>query len=138
MRKHNSKIFLGEKFKGIGVFVDVITGKTLVSTIEEDKVFFLHAEVEDFLPLSFGWIDSRRILSTGLDQENLLVFHFFQIFEHAFNIDTFGFLFIVSEVMEIEPSSFDDVVVEGPGWIWDIDSLVCLGVETLEHGKAHS
>ena len=137
MCEHNSKIFLGEKFEGIGVFIDVVTGETLVGTVKEDEMSFLHAELEDFLPFIFGWVNSRWVLSTGLNKKNLLVFHLFQIFEHSCNIDTFGLLFVVSEVMEIETCSFDDVVVERPGWIWDVHSLVLLGVETLQHGKAH-
>jgi len=129
--EHNSEIFLGEKFEGIGIFVDVITGETLVGTVKEDKVLFPHAEIEDTLPFIFGWVDSRWVLSTSLNQKYLLVFHRFKIFEHTFNIDTFSLSFVVSEVMEIETCSFDDVVVEGPGWIWDVHSLSWLGVEAL-------
>jgi len=135
--EHDSEVILGKKFEGIGIFINIVTGETLVGAVKEDEVSFLHAEIEDSLPLVFGWVDSRWVLSAGLNQKDLLVFHLFQIFAHTFNIDTFGVFFVVSEVVEIETCSCDDVVVEGPGWIWHVDSLVWLRVEALEHGEAH-
>ena len=75
--EHDSQVFLSEEFERISILIDVITSKTLVSAIEEDEVLFLNAKIEDGLPLLLGWIDSRWVLSTSLNEKNLLILHLF-------------------------------------------------------------
>lgn len=89
LRKHHSIVILGQLLQRISIFSEVIATESLVRRVKEYKMFFLFDDVKNLFPLLLGWINSRRILTAGLNKQDLLIIHFLKILQHTLNIETF-------------------------------------------------
>lgn len=119
--EHNSSVLLCKKPETPGVFVVVIVSKTLVSRVKENEVFFLHNNLKNSPPLVFSWITARWVMATSLEKQDLLILHVLEVLAHCLEIEKLSLGVEVPEVSQFKIATFDDIVVEGPGWVWHVN-----------------
>lgn len=122
---------------GKGVLVDVATGEALVGHVEEGKVLLLLGDLGELHPLLGGGIDTGRVVSAGVQEEDAALGGGLHVGNHALKVEANGVLVVVAVLLDLEAGVEEDGLVVGPRGGRDVDLLLA-GVEALEEGGADS
>ena len=122
---------IDEVADGPGV-ADEITGcETLVGAVEEGEVVTLAHGHGDVLPLFLGGIDTGRIMSAGMEEDDGTRRGSAQGGDHAIEVEALGLRGEVGVVGEGESDIGEDLVVVGPGWRGEVEGGF-VGMEARE------
>ena len=106
---------------GPGV-ADEITGcEALVGAVEEGEVVALAHGHGDVLPLFLGGVDTGRIMSAGMEEDDGTGRGSAQGGDHAIEVEALGLRGEVGVVGEGESDIGEDLVVVGPGWRGEVE-----------------
>ena len=106
---------------GPGV-ADEITGcEALVGAVEEGEVVALAHGHGDVLPLFLGGVDTGRIMSAGMEEDDGTGRGSAQGGDHAIEVEALGLRGEVGVVGEGEADIGEDLVVVGPGWRGEVE-----------------
>lgn len=121
--------------KGIGISVS--TGKSLVGHVEERKVALLLHDVANLAPLVLGRVDTGRVVSTGMEQDDAVVGGGPEVLDQAVKVKTNGVLVVVTVLLDLQARVLEDSVVVGPAGGRKVD-LLRAGEEAVEECTADS
>lgn len=85
-------------------------------------------------PLVLGRVDARRVMGTGMQQEDALVRCILHVLQQAVKVEPDGLLVVVSVLFDGEASVLEDGCVVGPAGRGDVDGLG-VRVEALQEGR---
>lgn len=137
--KHYAAVVGGKELDRVAVIHHVVTSVALVGRIEEHKVALLNAHLQDLLPLLLSGVNARRILATCLEQQDGAVRKGeLKVDNHAFEVYSLGLLIIVSKFDLLEASVGDDVVVQAPSHVRDVDLLWASWIKSTQHFETNS
>ena len=116
-----------------GVAVQVARGETLVCGVEEGEVATLAHDDGELFPLVLGEVDTSRVVSTGVEEDDGAGGGLTDAVQHAVEVEAFRLGVEVGVGCEGEADIGEYLVVVGPGWVGEVDGG--LGVRGVEFGK---
>lgn len=128
--------FLNEMPYGKGILVGISTGEALVCHIKEWIMLLLFYNIADLLPLLLGRIDTGRVVSAGMQQDDRLLRGSSEISNHAFEIETNGVLVVVFVLLDLQTRVLEDSIVICPARGRDVDRF-SMWIEALEEGATY-
>jgi hypothetical protein len=103
----------------------------LVSSVEEGIKLVLLADVEDFLPFIFRWINASGVVGTSVEKNVGACWCGSEVCEHTVNIKTFSFFLEVSVGTGLNTGSLEDGSMVTPCWVADIKGTRSEGSQKL-------
>lgn len=128
---------LNEVADSKGILVNVATGKTLVSHVEEGKVALLLGDLGDLLPLLLRGVNASGVVSAGVEEEDAALGGGLDVGDHALKVEADGVLVVVAVLLNLEAGVGEDGLVVGPGRGGDVNLLLA-GVEAGEEVGANA
>ena len=119
------------------VLVGVAAGEALVGHVEEGKVTLLLHDVADLAPLVLGGIDTGRVVSTGVQQDDAVLGGGLDVGDQALKVQANGILVVVAVLLDLQARVLEDGVVVGPAGVGQVD-LLRVRVEALQESTADS
>lgn len=113
--------------------MDITTRKPLVGHIKESKMALLLHHFRDLAPLVLRRVHARRVMCTGMQQEDTLVRRTLHVLQQALKVEPDGVLVVVSVLFDGEACILEDGCVVGPAGRGDVDGLG-VRVEALQEG----
>mgnify|MGYP000868618480 CR=1 FL=1 len=128
---------LDELADGEGVAVSIARGKALVSHVEERHVTHLSADLGDLLPLLRGGVDTGRVVSTSVEEENATRGGITEVGNHAIEVKANSVLVVVAVLLDLDSGVLEDGLVVSPRRGGDADDLLAR-VPTVEELGANT
>ena len=126
---------LDEVIDGPGVLGEGSGSEALVGAVKEGEVVFGLHHLGDFLPLAVGRVDTRRIVSTGVQQDDAAFRRVLDAADHAVEVETASFPGEVGVALHLEVDVAEDLVVVRPCRRAGEDSF-CVGCRrSVEFGE---
>lgn len=135
--QHYSVAILDEVPHRESVFIRVAAGESLVCHIEEGVMLLLFDDIGDLPPLLFGGVNAGGVVRASMQQDDRVIRRRLEILDHAVEVQTNGFLVVVSVLCDLQARVLEDGVVVGPAGVGDVD-LLAVRVEAFEEGAADS
>ena len=106
----------GEVSDRFDIFENVSTCKSLISWIEERNKFFLLHHIGYFFPIWGGRVNSCGVVSTGMEQDNVILLSVFEERDKFIDFDFFSFRVVVRILFYLKVGSLNDILMVGPSW----------------------
>ncbi|KAL3702849.1 hypothetical protein TMatcc_000161, partial [Talaromyces marneffei ATCC 18224] len=119
------------------ILVGVTGSEALVSHVEESEVLLLLDHITDLTPLFRGWVNTSRVMSASMQQDNAALGSGLQVLDKTLKVQSNGILVIVTVLSNLKTRVAEDSIVVGPGRGREKD-LLGAGVETLEESTTDS
>ena len=127
-------VSLGNKVsEGKGIVINVSGSESLVSHVKEGEVSLFLAQVGELLPLLMSRVDSSRVVSTSVQENDRVVGSVPQVLLHALKVQTDGFLVKVLVLLDLETRVLGNGNVVAPCRPRQVDGL-CMRVEPGQKG----
>lgn len=120
-----------------GILVSVSAGKALVGHVEEGKVALLLHDVANLAPLVLSRVNTGRIVSAGMEQDNAVLGSGLDVGNQALEVETDGVLVVVAVLLHLDTGVLEDSVVVGPAGGGEVD-LLRVRVEALQESTTNS
>lgn len=115
---------LNEVADSEGILVGVTAGKALVSHIEEGEVALLLDDVRDLLPLLLGRVNTGRVVSASVEEEDTAVGGTLDVSNQTLKVKTDGLLVVVAVLLDLKTGMVEDGLVVSPRGGRDVDLLL--------------
>ena len=109
----------GEQVERHGVFRDAI-GKALVGHVDEGHQTAGADDVDDFFPLRFGEVGAGRVVTAGMQHDDGILGHRFELGFHAGEIDAASGRVVIRVGTDLESGGFEQRTVVFPARVADI------------------
>lgn len=96
------------------VAVWITTGETLVCHVKEGEHLLLLDHVRNLLPLLLRWIHACRVVRACMKQNDAPAWRILQVPQHAFEVQSHGFLVIVRVLLHLQARVLEDRAVIAP------------------------
>ena len=106
------------------VAVWITTGETLVCHVKEGEHLLLLDHVRNLLPLLLRWIHACRVVRACMKQNDAPAWRILQVPQHAFEVQSHGFLVIVRVLLHLQARVLEDRAVIAPRRCGQVHLLV--------------
>ena len=128
---HGCVASVHEITNNFAILQEVARHETLISGVEEGHLTFNAHQLGDFFPLFRGGVNSSRIVSASMEQNNCSRRGRRQICFHSFKVKALGHGIEVSVLACLEAATFENVLVIAPSWIAEINWLIVVLLQEL-------
>lgn len=135
LAQSNVVALLDEVARSESILVSVTTGEALVGHVEEGEVALLLHDIADLAPLVLGGVDTGRVVSACVQQDDAVVRGGLDIGDQALKVQTDCVLVVVAVLLDLEARVLEDGIVVGPARVGEVD-LLRMGVEALQERTA--
>ena len=113
------------------ILVQVAGDEALVGSVEEGIESVLVADSGDLLPLVESGIDTRGVVSAGVEEHGGTGSGVSKILEHTLEVETLSLLIEVAVLAHLEAGSLEDRVVVAPGGVANVDGSGSVRLEEV-------
>ena len=100
-----------------GISINVSWSKSLISHVKEGEKPLWFDNVGDLLPLLGFWINSSRVVSTGMKKDNRSFRYLREIFQSSLEVKSTGLGFVVSILLDSKTCSGKERNMITPRWV---------------------
>mmetsp|Transcript_50735 Transcript_50735/g.58172 ORF Transcript_50735/g.58172 Transcript_50735/m.58172 type:complete len:275 (-) Transcript_50735:375-1199(-) len=137
--RHDQGNIIGNKGShGISIVVGITSGESLVSVIEQDKVFLLLDHLSDFVPLFMSGVNTSRIVSTEMQQNNGMLGSFLERSQHTVEVESTGGRIIIIVEFEFHIRSGNTILMVSPGRVGQQNREIFVRVIMTKEFESHS
>jgi len=107
--------------KTISIGIEETRSETLVGSVKEGEKVVLGTDIGDLGPLSLTGVNTSRVVSTSVEEDNGSRLGFSEIFKHSVDIETLSLGVEVSVLMHGKSSGCEYLVMVSPGRVGDVN-----------------
>jgi hypothetical protein len=137
LAEHNLVALLDEVTESVGILVGITGGESLVGHVEQREVTASLDGVADRPPLLGSGVNTSGVVRAGVQEEDGAAGSVLDVPQQSIDVETDGLLVVVAVALNLQATVVEDVLVIGPRWSWQVDSLV-VGVVTLQESAGNA
>jgi len=138
LEEHNVVSVLLEQLEGEAILLEVAGGKALISAIKGREELLSLDNLEDFLPLPIGRVNSGGVVGTDVEHDDRVVLGVVQVLLEALEVETLGLLAVVAVILPLVANEVGDGPVDGPGLVGNQEINILVGVPLGEEGETEA
>ena len=118
---HHFETLGEEKAQAVGILIEGTRGEALIGRVEEGEKLATLADVGDLLPLGISWVNTSRVVRTGVEEHSGAGLGRIKISNHATDIKTLCLLVEVAVLADLNASRLEHLVMVAPGRVAHVE-----------------